>query len=78
MLASEGTQANTNDLTDNRFDIMTHKLIKFHTDRDIWMIPLMLLVCPYFIIYNSIYCETNVNSIHTVGRTVYVVEPMRK
>ena len=54
VLAAEGHEASNEDLTDKHFDFTTHTRIKLYSNNDMWMIPLIYLVEPCFVIYKKI------------------------
>ena len=76
LLAAESPEVDR--LTDAHFDSQILKRIKLQDDNDIWMVPLITLVGPCFVVYNKNYCENTINNVHADDRLAYIVEPTRK
>ena len=77
--AATSPEADSESLTDNHFDSKIHTRIKLHNDDNVWIVPLALLVAPYYVVYNKNYCENNDQyDVYTDDRTAYIIKPMSK
>lgn len=69
--AADAPKANNSEITDSHFQSAIATRVKLHNGKDIWMVPLLTLVGPCFIVYNK-----NYNGNKRDDRTGYVVKPM--
>ena len=78
LLAAESPPAEQHQLTYSYFDakILTHTRLR--DDNDIWMVPLITLAGPCFVVYNKDYTNTTNDNMHIDDRTADIVEPMAK
>ena len=75
-LVAQTPEVYASKLTDAHFVSIMFKRIKLHND--IWIVPLITLIDPWFVVYNKDYCDSNNDIILQDDDTMYIVEPLRK
>ena len=70
ILAAEGSEARTDELTNSHFQSKLLKRVKLHYNNDICVVPLSSICGPCFVLYNKDNCTTQ-DVISTGNITAY-------
>ena len=74
-LSVEGSESRRDELPNSHFQSKLLKRVKLHSDNDIFIVSLISLYGPCFVMYTTDYCTPQDNVIPTDDRTTYTVRP---